>query len=129
MIDLYQCSKRIIYENQAKSGACIASPAFPVYRYCWLRDGAFIAYSMNLAGCHESTQRFHEWASRTILNREEKAQRGIMKASQGKKLQEGGYLHARYTLEGEEADEEWENFQLDGLGNWLWSLLGRSSNG
>jgi len=122
MIDLYQHSIRVICDNQAPSGAYIASPAFPVYRYCWLRDGAFIAYSMDLAGCHESARRFHEWASRTILNHKEKAQRGIMKASQEKKLQEGDYLHARYTIEGEKANEEWGNFQLDGLGSWLWSL-------
>lgn len=122
MIDLYQYSIRIICGNQAPSGVYIASPAFPVYRYCWFRDGAFIAYSMDLAGCHKSARQFHEWASRTILNHKEKARRGIMKASQGRKLQEGDYLHARYTIEGEEAKEEWTNFQLDGLGSWLWSL-------
>lgn len=122
MVNLYQRSIRVICDNQAPSGAYIASPAFPIYRYCWLRDGAFIAYSMDLAGCPESARRFHKWVSRVILNHKEKARRGIMKVSQGKKLQEGDYLHARYTIEGEEANEEWGNFQLDGLGSWLWSL-------
>ena len=122
MVNLYQHSIRVICDNQAPSGAYIASPAFPVYRYCWLRDGAFIAYSMDLAGCHESARRFHKWVSRVIINHKEKAQRGIIKVSQGKSLQEGDYLHARYTIEGEEAEEKWGNFQLDGLGSWLWSL-------
>ena len=33
----------VITAHQAPTGAYLASPAFPVYRYSWLRDGAFIA--------------------------------------------------------------------------------------
>ncbi len=31
-------------------------------------------------------------------------------------------LHTRYTVNGEPGEEEWPNFQLDGLGTWLWAL-------
>ena len=59
MTDLFQRSVEIILQNQSATGAYLASPNFDTYRYCWFRDGAFIAYAMNLAGEHESAQRFH----------------------------------------------------------------------
>ena len=47
-------SLTVIAGNQAASGAYPASPTFPVYRYCWFRDGAFIADAMSRAGRVES---------------------------------------------------------------------------
>ena len=46
-MDLYHRSIDIIKENQAASGAYVASPSFPTYHYCWLRDGSYIAYAMD----------------------------------------------------------------------------------
>ncbi|HID86555.1 MAG TPA: glycoside hydrolase, partial [Anaerolineae bacterium] len=121
MADLFHHSVQVILANQALTGAYIASPNFPAYRYSWFRDGAFIAYAMDLVGEHKSARRFHDWAASTILRHADKAKRAIEKARRGEPLGED-YLHARYTLEGEERDDDWPNFQLDGFGTWLWAL-------
>lgn len=118
---LFQRSIEVILSNQAPSGAYIASPNFPAYRYSWFRDGAFIAHAMDLVGQHESARRFHDWAARTISRHAPRAQHAIEKARQGEPPGED-YLHTRYTLNGEEADDEWPNFQMDGFGTWLWAL-------
>lgn len=122
MPKLYHRSVEIILDNQTPQGSYVASPNFPTYRYCWFRDGAYIAYSMNLAGEHDSARCFHSWSATTILRYAEKALRAIEKARQGLPLGED-YLHTRYTLEGREANNEsWANFQLDGFGTWLWAV-------
>ena len=40
----------------------------------------------------------------------------------GGELYGGDGQPVRYTLEGEESQEEWWEFQLDGYGTWLWAL-------
>jgi GH15 family glucan-1,4-alpha-glucosidase len=78
---------------------------------------------MDLAGEHESARRFHDWCAGVIHRRRESVERAIDKARRGHPLTERDYLHTRYTLEGQEGqDGEWPNFQLDGLGTWLWAL-------
>jgi len=121
MADLFQRSIHVILAHQAPSGAYIASPTFPVYRYCWFRDGSFTAYAMDLVGEHDSAHRFHDWAAQTILRHADKAARAVEKAQRGQPL-DGDFLHTRYTAEGGEGPADWPNFQLDGLGTWLWSL-------
>ncbi len=121
MVNLPQHSIQVILTHQAPSGAYPASPTFPTYHYSWFRDGAFIAYAMDVVGEHESARRFHDWVVRTILRHREQAERAIRRAERGRLLEED-YLHTRYTLDGEVGDEEWPNFQLDGLGTWLWAL-------
>jgi len=121
MTDLVYHSIQVILANQAPSGAYIASPDFPAYHYSWFRDGAFIASAMDLVDKHDSARGFHDWAARTISRHAPTAQRAIEKAQRGKPPGED-YLHTRYTLDGEEADDEWPNFQLDGFGTWLWAL-------
>jgi GH15 family glucan-1,4-alpha-glucosidase len=112
-----------ILENQADSGAYIASPNFPTYHYCWFRDGSYIAYAMDLWGKYESSSKFHEWSAGVINAREDIIRRGIQKAEAGLDLTEADILHTRYTLDGSEGTiQKWENFQLDGLGTWLWSI-------
>lgn len=121
--NLYQRSIEIILENQAPSGAYVASPNFPTYHYCWFRDGSFIAYAMDLAGKHASSQRFHNWASARINERRQIVQSAIAKARHGEVLDETGILHTRYRLDGRSGEvHEWPNFQLDGFGTWLWAL-------
>lgn len=122
MTDLFQRSIDIILQNQSPEGAYLASPNFPNYHYCWFRDGAFIAYAMNLAGEHESAHRFHKWASLVVNKRSSIIKLAVEKAQQDRPLDSTDILHTRYTVEGEAGDEEWPNFQLDGLGTWLWSL-------
>jgi GH15 family glucan-1,4-alpha-glucosidase len=123
--ELYRKSVEIILENQDKGGGYIASPNFPTYHFCWFRDGAFIAYAMDLAGEGESAGRFHDWAARQIIEREAIVERALRKSRDGEALSGEDYLHTRYTLEGQEdtgEEEEWPNFQLDGFGTWLWAL-------
>lgn len=122
MIDLYQRSIDIILENQSPTGAYPASPNFPTYRYCWFRDGAFIAYAMNVAGEHESAHRFHDWAAAAINQRRDLVQRALVKVQQNEPLQAADILDTRFTVEGKTGAEAWPNFQLDGLGTWLWAL-------
>ena len=123
MIDLYRRSVEIILENQAGSGAYIASPHFPTYHYCWFRDGSFSAYAMDLVGERDSASRFHDWAAYTILARTQVVERAVSRARPGQPPAPADQLHTRYTLEGEDGTrEEWPNYQLDGLGTWLWSL-------
>lgn len=119
---LQQCIS-IILDNQADSGAYIASPYFPTYHYCWFRDSSYIAYAMDLCGQYESSSRFHTWSANVIVNRSEIVQNAIYKSSHGIELEETDVLHTRYTLDGNEGTiQKWENHQLDGFGTWLWSV-------
>ncbi|WP_299029574.1 glycoside hydrolase family 15 protein [uncultured Thermanaerothrix sp.] len=120
--NLLRASIAIILENQAPAGSYVACPNFPIYQYCWFRDGAYTAYAMNLVGEHASARRFHTWCAATILRHAEQALRAIEKARHHLPLG-ADYLHTRYTLEGEEGRSEgWANFQLDGFGTWLWAV-------
>jgi GH15 family glucan-1,4-alpha-glucosidase len=121
MADLYRHSIETMQAHQAPSGAYVASPSFPTYDYCWFRDGAFTAYAMDVAGQHLSSHRFHGWVTGILLRQTDRVERAIEKARQGEPLGDD-YLHTRYTVEGEMGAEDWPNFQLDGLGTWLWAL-------
>jgi GH15 family glucan-1,4-alpha-glucosidase len=123
MSDLFQRSVEIILENQAPGGAYIAGPSFPTYRYCWFRDGSYIAYAMDLVGRHDSAERFHQWAATTINAHAEVVARSVARARQDEPLTGADYLHTRYTPDGREVQGDgWPNFQLDGFGTWLWAL-------
>lgn len=122
MTDLFQRSINIILQNQSPTGAYPASPNFPNYRYCWFRDGAFIAHAMDLAGEIESAHRFHHWAASVVNRRADTVKRAIYKAHRNEQLGPEDILDTRYTVEGEAGDDDWPNFQLDGPGTWLWSL-------
>ena len=119
---LRDASIRIIKANQAVSGAYIASPNFRVYNYSWFRDGAFIADAMSAVGENESALNFHKWATRVIVEREEKIASLILRGKQGEKIANDEHLHCRYTAGGQESGEQWTNLQLDGFGTWIWSL-------
>ena len=121
-MDLYRRSIQVILQNQADSGAYIASPNFLSYAYCWLRDGSFIAHAMDRVGEYSSARAFFQWVDRTIRCYAWKVDRVLDKLEKGQPLGDSDYLHTRYTLEGEEAASEWWNFQLDGYGTWLWAL-------
>ncbi len=123
MDNLLRKSIAIILENQAPSGAFIASPNFPPYQYCWFRDGAFTAYAMDLVGEVESASRFHAWAAARVNEREAVVRQAISKFKSGIPLSASDYLYTRYKLDGSDGlEEDWPNYQLDGFGTWLWSL-------
>lgn len=121
MTDLYQHSIDVILRCQAPSGAYVASPNFDSYAYCWLRDGSFTAHAMDRVGEHESARAFLRWTSRTIERHAHRIERAITRVEDGQALRAGDYLPTRFTVEGEEAGEQWWDFQLDGYGTWLWA--------
>jgi GH15 family glucan-1,4-alpha-glucosidase len=122
MTDLLERSIEIILKYQAPSGAYVASPNFDTYSYSWYRDSTFIAYAMDRVGQTKSSGKFHQWAAASILEREDLILKAIEKGRLGKPLAGDEVLHTRYTLDGQVADEDWPNFQLDGFGTWLWGL-------
>lgn len=126
---LLQRSVDVLREGQAPSGALIASPAFGVYRYGWLRDGAFCAHALDIAGEKERATAFHRWAATAIEGQRERAARVIAKLRDGETPVHDEMLPTRYTLDGElepPGEELWPNFQLDGYGMWLWALGART---
>jgi GH15 family glucan-1,4-alpha-glucosidase len=121
---LYNQSLQIIKQGQSETGAYIASPNFPTYRYYWLRDGSFIAHAMDTAGEFASADAFFRWVGRTIKKHGAKVEnvRSHLEADLPIKKDDG--LHTRYTSDGNEVsvDSAWGNFQIDGYGTWLWAL-------
>ncbi|WP_243108168.1 glycoside hydrolase family 15 protein [Clostridium sp. JN-9] len=109
-------------ENQHKSGSYAASPNFSVYNYCWLRDGSFTAYSMDLWKRFDSSESFFEWTSNVISNQSSKLKKIIQMKKKGEILINDDYLPTRFKLDGSECGDEWPSFQLDGYGTWLWAL-------
>lgn len=121
---LYSRSIDIILKNQSIWGSYVASPAFPTYHYCWLRDGSFIAYAMDRAGQHESAASFYNWVASTIRRYAWKVDDVERSLCEGREIGRDLILHTRYTLDGFEGtiDKTWGNFQIDGYGTWLWGL-------
>ena len=122
LIALRNSSIKVILENQASTGAYIASPNFRVYNYSWIRDGAFIADAMLDHGEIQSASLFHDWVSTLVVAREPKIRSLIVRSKLGEVIAPDEHLHCRFTVNGEESTEEWTNFQLDGFGTWIWSL-------
>lgn len=128
-------SRAVILDNQAPSGAYVACPTMPDYRFSWFRDGAFITYALTLDGhacgiSHsgsmaaqwESAERFHTWCANIISERAEALERSIARARRGEPPVAADLLNARYTVDGASGPPDWPEFQLDGPGTWLWAL-------
>lgn len=115
-------SVEIILANQAPTGAYVASPNFRVYRYSWLRDGAFIADAMSRAGHIESASSFFHWCRRVVEAQTDRIDDLIRRRQAGDTIKVHDYLHTRYTIDGDEGRDDWWNHQLDGYGAWLWGL-------
>ena len=118
--DLARVSLAVLRAGQTKTGAFLASPNFPVYRYCWFRDGTFIAHALDLWGDHAAAHRFYAWGV-DVIRRQSHAIRAAVATPSGEIP--STYLHTRYTVDGAPGDEEWPNFQLDGFGTFLWGLF------
>lgn len=122
MHPLYTRSIELIRAHQAPSGAYVASPTFGEYAYCWFRDGAYIAYAMDLVGEQGSAARFYEWATHMVESRRAQIERAVEAAYHTKLPAPEDLLHTRYALNGETTDDDWPNFQLDGFGTLLWGI-------
>ncbi len=119
---LLRYSINVILRNQQPSGAYPACPTMPDYQFCWFRDSSFIAHSMLMSGETASAEAFHTWAALTVLRYETNARRAMADFSAGKAPDPHDILRARYTYDGGKGPDEWPEFQLDGLGTWLWAL-------
>lgn len=120
--DFVSISKTIIKHYQSDNGAFVACPNFDTYSYCWLRDGTFIAYALDVHGEHEAALRFYRWVHLAIIGQKSHLHKLIEKHESGESVSSKDFLPARYTLEGKVAEDEWPNFQLDGYGTWIWGL-------
>ncbi|GFN23117.1 glycoside hydrolase family 15 protein [Thermanaeromonas sp. C210] len=119
---LLEKSVAILKEYQTDQGAFPAAPEFPPYKYVWLRDGTFIAYALDLVGEREAAGAFYTFMAKTIIRHSYKIHRARRAAEEKRPLEDEECLHTRYTLSGEEGQEPWGNFQLDGYGTYLWGL-------
>ncbi|HXF57554.1 MAG TPA: glycoside hydrolase family 15 protein [Actinomycetota bacterium] len=119
-MDLVQRSVEIVRGGQHAGRAYVASPEFPTYRYAWVRDGSFVALAMDAVGHHDSAHAFHRWVARVVLRHRHRVE--AIPDPPPRTVEDRMVLHARYTLEGEEGEEPWPNFQLDSYGFWLSSL-------
>ena len=121
-----------ILRNQHPSGAFVASPDFAQYRYCWLRDGSFTAFALDMAGEHEAARRFHDWCARAVAGVGSVIDDALARHRAGEALDDAKMPPARFSLQGAVLADDWPNFQLDGYGTWLWALehhLRRSGDG
>lgn len=121
---LFNRSIEIILENQSRWGSYIASPEFPNYHYCWLRDGSFTAHAMDCVGQHASAESFFRWVDMVINRYAAKVDELEQSLKKGSDVGKDAILHTRFTLDGFEGavDATWGNFQIDGYGTWLWAL-------
>jgi GH15 family glucan-1,4-alpha-glucosidase len=119
-------SVEVLKAGQASSGAFIASPSFTVYRYAWLRDGAFCAHALDVVGERDAAAAWHAWVVRSIEAHRELIESATRRVRDGETPPPETMPPARYTLDGAlehpEDDDPWPNFQVDGYGMWLWSL-------
>jgi GH15 family glucan-1,4-alpha-glucosidase len=111
-----------ILKNQHTGGAFVASPDFAQYRYCWLRDGSFIAYAMDRAGEVAAADAFHAWCGAVIDRIGPVMQAAVERHEAGAPLEPSQMPPARFSLNGLAVEDDWPNFQLDGYGTWLWAL-------
>ncbi len=121
---LADASYRIITAHQHEGGAYPASPDFSAYAgYSWLRDGAFTAEGISRYGDAESAGRFHDWVARTLAARRGQVDGLIAVAAEGRTPARSEMLPTRFTFAGEDGTDDWWEFQTDGYGTWLWSVV------
>jgi len=113
---------RFILDSQADNGAYLASPSFSQYPYCWLRDGSFIAHAMDAVGQSASAAAFHGWVAATLSPLDDHVRALIRTRHEEGRVDHDRMLPARFPVHGEPQRDGWPDFQLDGYGQWLWSL-------
>lgn len=125
---IFEASTQLILEQQSPGGAYPASPSFSAYAgYCWFRDGSFIADAMSAAGRIESAELFFDWCSNVLSSRSGRIRHIVAESLAGRPPADEQMLPTRFTLEGDDGNDEWWDFQLDGYGTWLWALAEHSA--
>jgi GH15 family glucan-1,4-alpha-glucosidase len=115
-------SIRSMLDHQVGSGAFIASKDFAPYRYSWLRDGSFIAFSLDRAGERDASERFHRWVASAIAGIAPTVRDATERRLAGQENVASRMPPARFALDGSVTSDDWPNFQVDGYGTWLWAL-------
>lgn len=121
--ELAQTSVEVIATHQQPSGSYPAGPAYPVYRYCWLRDGTFIADAMSRAGRPDSAVAFFDWCAGVLTGRTDHIRDIVARAARGEAVPLTELLPTRYAMDGSLSTEPWTDFQTDGYGSWIWALV------
>jgi len=115
-------SLELLETSQHSSGAFPAALNYPVYKYCWFRDGSFIADAVSRTGDPDQATRFHVWCCGVIESRRDQIVTLNRLADDGETISGDQMLPTRYALDGTNGNEIWWDYQLDGYGTWLWSL-------
>src|SRR5665647_267387 len=124
LVGLAVRSHDVITSHQHAGGAYPASPTFSAYAgYAWLRDGAFTAEGVSRYGDVASASRFHEWADIVLNRRRSQVDDLVSAANRGEQPPNEAMLPTRFTLDGDDGSDPWWNFQTDGYGAWLWSVV------
>jgi len=124
---LIEHSRSLILHLQTPEGAYPASPTFSAYAgYCWFRDGAFIADAMSTIGERESAEAFFAWCAGVIRSHGALMADAIAATREGTTVADDHMFPARFRFDGSLGDDEWWDFQLDGIGTWLWALSAHS---
>jgi GH15 family glucan-1,4-alpha-glucosidase len=118
---LVASSIELMERYQDRSGAFVACPTFPVYRFSWFRDGAFIADALSRSGRPENARRFFDWCGRVMERRRGRVEGLLEDRAAGRTIERSRFLPCRYRADGTEERGDWWDFQLDGYGTWLWS--------
>ena len=123
-------SLEVLKQGQDSSGAFVASPSFPTYRYAWLRDGSFCAHALDRVDETAAADAFHNWVGTSIEAHRSMIESALAQVAAGETPAPEQMPPARYTLDGsleQPDDEPWPNFQVDGYGMWLWALAEHTS--
>ena len=124
LVELAARSHAVITAHQHIGGAYPASPTFSAYAgYAWLRDGAFTAEGVSRYGDVASASRFHDWANAVLTRRSGQVAVLVAAADRDEQPSNEAMLPTRFTLDGEDGSDPWWDFQTDGYGTWLWSVV------
>jgi GH15 family glucan-1,4-alpha-glucosidase len=117
-------SHEVITAHQQPGGAYPASPTFSAYAgYAWFRDGAFTAEGISRFGDAASADAFHDWCARVLTGRREQVTQLVERAASGQTPATEEMLPTRFTYAGDPGSDPWWDFQTDGYGAWLWSVV------
>ncbi len=124
LIAIARLSHDLIVDCQDAHGAYPASPTFSAYRgYSWLRDGAFTAEGVSRFGDVESANAFHDWVTARLADRRSQVDRLVAQRGEGVIPTVAEMLPTRFPTEDHAEPDTWWNFQTDGYGTWLWSVV------
>jgi GH15 family glucan-1,4-alpha-glucosidase len=79
---------------------------------------------MDVAGERASAHRFHVWVANAVMRIEPDIRALLAARGEGRAIDHDRMPPARFTLDGLVEEDGWPNFQIDGYGQWLWSLGG-----